>query len=70
EISIQQVREFVLSPYRQSMEGKTPRERIRAEMLFWHPDKFESKFLRLMKADDKAIAMEAVNVLSRILTQI
>ncbi|KAI0697188.1 hypothetical protein C8T65DRAFT_27042 [Cerioporus squamosus] len=70
EITYEQVRAFVFSPYRTSMAAKNAKERIRAEMLFWHPDKFESKYLRLMQPQDKAIAMEAVNVLARILTQI
>ena len=70
QIALADVRAFVLSPFRASMAGKGARERVRAEMLLWHPDKFQSKFLRLVREEDREIAVEAVGVLSRILTQI
>lgn len=69
DIAYDAVSKFVLSPLRQSLSGKTPRERIRSEMLRWHPDKFDAVALPKMREEDKAMTKEAALRVSQFLTR-
>lgn len=60
---------FVHHPRRIGFEGKTPRERVKAEILRWHPDKFNTKVLPRIFPDHAEFAKDAAGNVVRILTQ-
>lgn len=60
---------FVQHPLRTGFEGKTPRERVKAEIRRWHPDKFNTKVLPRMFPDHAEFAKDAAGRVVRILTQ-
>ncbi|KAF7979286.1 hypothetical protein HWV62_42988 [Athelia sp. TMB] len=68
DITLQRVRDFVFHPLRKGMEKKSRRDRVRADMLKWHPDKFNAKVLnKVVNAEQVA---EAAGQVARFLTQI
>ncbi|KZP08296.1 hypothetical protein FIBSPDRAFT_712785, partial [Athelia psychrophila] len=68
DITLQRVREFVFHPLRKGMVLKSRRDRVRAEMLKWHPDKFNAKVLS--KVVDAEQVTEAAGQVARFLTEI
>ena|SRR5882762_11112269 len=68
DITRQRVEEFVYHPLRRGMELKNRRERVRMEILKWHPDKFNAKVLG--KVIDAAQVAEGAGLVARFLTQI
>ncbi|KIM76241.1 hypothetical protein PILCRDRAFT_824475 [Piloderma croceum F 1598] len=68
DITRQRVEEFVYHPLRSGMESKSRRDRVRMEMLKWHPDKFDAKVLgKVIDADQVA---EGAGFVARYLTQL
>ena len=60
---------FVQHPLRAGFEGKTPRERVKAEIRRWHPDKFNTKVLPRVFPEHTESAKDAAGRVVRILTQ-
>jgi hypothetical protein len=68
DITRQRVEEFVYHSLRSGMESKGRRDRVRMEMLKWHPDKFDAKVLgKVIDADQVA---EGAGLVARYLTQL
>jgi hypothetical protein len=59
------VRRFLLATVHS--EGKSKKERVRAAMLRWHPDKFCPKWLGKVRDGDQQAVREGVNAVARIL---
>jgi hypothetical protein len=68
DITLQRVQEFVYHPLRRGVELKSRRDRVRMEMLKWHPDKFNIKILG--KVIDATQVAEGAGRVARFLTQI
>ncbi|KAI0738186.1 hypothetical protein C8Q80DRAFT_1124848 [Daedaleopsis nitida] len=68
--TLEQVWAFLFNEQRTSMAGKSRKERIKAEMLRWHPDKFEGQVMRKIRPEDKETMRQAVGVIARILNNI
>lgn len=69
ELTYTLLKEFVFHPSRPNFEGKTQKDRLRAEMLKWHPDKFDSKVLcKVLDWQHEAVRDGAGRVV-RLLTQ-
>ena len=62
-ITYERVRAFVLSPQRAS--AKSPRARVIAEILRWHPDRFTADVLPRVEEGDHALLKEAAEVVVR-----
>jgi hypothetical protein len=68
DITLQRIQEFVYHPLRRGMESKSRRDRVRMEILKWHPDKFNAKILG--KVIDPDQVAEGAGLVARFLTQI
>lgn len=67
DITLNRVQEFVFHPLRRGVESKSRRDRVRSEILRWHPDKFNAKVLG--KVIDTESVTEAAGRVARILTE-
>ena len=68
DITLERIEEFVYHPLRSGLESKSGRDRVRMEILKWHPDKFNAKVLG--KVVDPAQVAEGAGLVARFLTQI
>ena len=68
DITLARVEEFVFHPLRSGWEMKSRRDRVRAEILRWHPDKFNAKVLGKVINPDSV--SEGAGVVARFLTEI
>jgi hypothetical protein len=71
DITYDRLQAFVFHPLRHSMEGKSRRERLKMDVLKWHPDKFEAKVLgKVVECQlQRAMVLEAAGIVARLLTQ-
>jgi hypothetical protein len=70
DITRQRVQAFVFHPLRADADIKSRRDRVRAEILKWHPDKFDAKVVGAVIDTEKDQVKEGAGVVARILTQI
>ncbi|KAI0937626.1 hypothetical protein AcV7_003613 [Taiwanofungus camphoratus] len=70
DITLEGVQEFVFHPLRQSLQNKSRKERIRSDILKWHPDKFNTTTLTKVRPWEKEIISEAAGLVARFLNQI
>lgn len=68
ELTLQRIQEFIFHPLRNGNDSKSRRDRVRAEILRWHPDKFNSKVLGKVIHPDEV--SQAAGYVARFLTQI
>jgi hypothetical protein len=54
---------FLLSPFH-SLD-KTPKDRLRAALMQWHPDKFEAKWLHMINDAERPLVTEGVGAVAR-----
>ena len=66
QITYSAVEEFLLHPLR---PVKSPKDRLRAEIMKWHPDKFDRRILSKVAAEQIDLVREASGHVARILTQ-
>ncbi|CAE6399057.1 unnamed protein product [Rhizoctonia solani] len=59
---------FLLSPHHS--RDKSPKARLRAAILIWHPDKFAQKVLPHVAESHRQAVLAAVNVVARIVTEL
>ncbi|KAF9239257.1 hypothetical protein BU15DRAFT_46903, partial [Melanogaster broomeanus] len=69
-ITYQAVQTFVFYPHRPFVEGKSAREKVRAEVLRFHPDKFNTRVVPKVQPGQQAVAQELAGTVTRILTSI
>ncbi|KIJ99311.1 hypothetical protein K443DRAFT_175423 [Laccaria amethystina LaAM-08-1] len=60
--------EFLFSAKRPGYEAKTKKERVKNELLRFHPDKYDGKILGKVCVEDHALVKEAVGRVTRFLT--
>ena len=60
--------EFLFSAERPGYEAKTKKERVKNELLRFHPDKYDGKILGKVCVEDHALVKEAVGRVTRFLT--
>ncbi|CCM05361.1 uncharacterized protein FIBRA_07575 [Fibroporia radiculosa] len=58
DITEERIGLFIFHPLREEMNGKTVKERIRAEFLKWHPDKLERIVLNKVRPGDHKDVLE------------
>ncbi|KAG1890989.1 hypothetical protein F4604DRAFT_1567665 [Suillus subluteus] len=68
DISRCSVEEFIFHPLRPGMETKSRKDRLKVEILRFHPDKFNSNIVRKLRECDREKASEIAGALARILT--
>ncbi|KAH7345621.1 hypothetical protein B0J17DRAFT_713178 [Rhizoctonia solani] len=68
DLTNQNIAAFLLSPHHS--QGKTPKARLRAAILIWHPDKFAQKVLPHVAESHRPAVVAAVNVVARIVTEL
>ena len=68
DLTNQNIAAFLLSPHHS--QGKSPRARLRAAILIWHPDKFAQKVLPHVAESHRPAVVAAVNVVARIVTEL
>lgn len=66
QITYSAVEEFLFHPLR---AVKSPKDRLRGEVLRWHPDKFDAKILSKVMVEEIEMVREASGHVVRILTQ-
>ncbi|KAG2068768.1 hypothetical protein BDR04DRAFT_1102663 [Suillus decipiens] len=60
--------EFIFHPLRPGMETKSRKDRLKGEILRFHPDKFNSHIVRKLRECDREKAIEIAGALARMLT--
>ncbi|KAI0321426.1 hypothetical protein OF83DRAFT_1099751 [Amylostereum chailletii] len=70
DINAANVEAFVMYPHRASMEGKNRRQRLRAELLHWHPDKFQSLVLPKILPYQREKVTEVASAVVQVLTEL
>ncbi|CAE6445537.1 unnamed protein product [Rhizoctonia solani] len=68
DLTNQNIAAFLLSPHHS--QGKSPKARLRAAILIWHPDKFAQKVLPHVAESHRPAVVAAVNVVARIVTEL
>ncbi|KAG1728687.1 hypothetical protein EDD22DRAFT_789039, partial [Suillus occidentalis] len=68
DISCRSLEEFIFHPLRPGMELKSRKDRLKVEILKFHPDKFNSNIVRKLRECDREKAIEFAGVLARMLT--
>ncbi|KAG1803462.1 uncharacterized protein BJ212DRAFT_1449879 [Suillus subaureus] len=68
DISRRSMEEFIFHPLRPGMETKSRKDRLKVEILRFHPDKFNSNIVRKLRECDRERASEIAGALARILT--
>ena len=64
------VKEFVMHPDRPGCAGKNQKERVRMDLLLWHPDKCQSRLVEKVPADFQDMTSETVKKIVRILFEL
>jgi len=68
-ISQRSMEEFIFHPHRVGMENKSRKDRLKTEMLRFHPDKFNSHIVSKLRECDRDKAVEIAGAVARILTR-
>ncbi|OAX40453.1 hypothetical protein K503DRAFT_614425 [Rhizopogon vinicolor AM-OR11-026] len=68
DISQRSMEEFIFHPHRVGMENKSRKDRLKIEMLRFHPDKFNSHIVSKLRECDREMAIEIAGAVARILT--
>ncbi|KAG1778141.1 hypothetical protein EV702DRAFT_1097223 [Suillus placidus] len=68
DISRRSMELFIFHPLRPGMEIKSRKDRLKAEILRFHPDKFNSHIVRKLRECDREKAIEIAGALARMLT--
>ena len=68
QITYQDVRTFLFHPQRPGVEGKTARDKVKGEVLRFHPDKFNTRIVPKIESSQQAVAQEIAGAVARILT--
>ena len=64
------VKEFVMHPERPRCAGKSQKERVRMDLLLWHPDKCQSRLVNKVPTDFQEMTSETVKKIVRILFEL
>ncbi|KAH0834890.1 hypothetical protein J3R83DRAFT_10536 [Lanmaoa asiatica] len=70
QITYQDVQTFLFHPLRPDVEGKTSRDKVKLEVLRFHPDKFNTRVVPKIQPSQRAVAQEIAGAVARILTRI
>ncbi|KAJ6631055.1 hypothetical protein B0H10DRAFT_2207440 [Mycena sp. CBHHK59/15] len=71
QITHQNVATFILSEFRMDIRDKTTaRGRARAELMKWHPDKFEPRLIAAVSDEHRTVVVKAVRKVAQILVDI
>ena len=70
QITYQDVRTFLFHPLRPGVEGKTARDKVKSEVLRFHPDKFNTRIVPKVQLYQQTVAQEIAGAIARILTTI
>ncbi|KAG8216523.1 hypothetical protein J3R82DRAFT_6639 [Butyriboletus roseoflavus] len=70
QITYQDVRTFLFHPQRPGVEGKTARDKVKSEVLRFHPDKFNARILPKIQPSQRVVAEEITGAIARILTRV
>ncbi|KAG2108700.1 uncharacterized protein F5147DRAFT_576542 [Suillus discolor] len=68
DISRRSMEEFIFHPLRPGIETKSHKDRLKAEILRFHPDKFNSHTVHKLQECDRGRAIEIAGALARMLT--
>ncbi|TDL17552.1 hypothetical protein BD410DRAFT_729914 [Rickenella mellea] len=68
DLSTNTIGPFLLSPHHS--QAKSNRDRIKEQLLRWHPDRFEGKWMTKVAQSDKDMVKEAVGQVVRSLNEL
>ncbi|KAG0697083.1 hypothetical protein DFH29DRAFT_812212 [Suillus ampliporus] len=68
DITRRSMEEFIFHPLRPGSNIKSRKDRLKAEVLRFHPDKFNSHIVRKLRECDREKAIEIAGEVARILT--
>ncbi|KAI0370747.1 hypothetical protein BV20DRAFT_921180, partial [Pilatotrama ljubarskyi] len=69
-ITYERVREFLFHRFRRGIEGKTPKEVLKVEVMRWHPDKFDAQICPKIREEDWEKTREAAGLVARWVTRL
>ena len=69
ELTAEAITAFLL-PTGKEFEKEKRKEKLRESILRFHPDKFEGRFMRFVKEDDREKVKEAIGQVSRVLNSL
>lgn len=69
ELTAEAITAFLL-PAGQEFDKEKRKEKLRESILRFHPDKFEGRFMRFVKEDDREKVKEAIGQVSRVLNSL
>ncbi|KAF8305529.1 hypothetical protein DL93DRAFT_2036514, partial [Clavulina sp. PMI_390] len=67
DITNEAIKSFILSPLHSS--SKQPRQRLREQLLRFHPDRFEGRWLHRVRESDREQVRSAMNSVVRCLNE-
>ncbi|KAH9846511.1 hypothetical protein C2E23DRAFT_685088, partial [Lenzites betulinus] len=70
DVTYERVRQFVFHPCRASYAGKTRKAIVKAEVLRWHPDRFDILIRPKVRDADWPMVKEAAGLVARCMTQL
>lgn len=65
DITLENVREFVFHPARPNIQGKSAKDRLKVEILRWHPDKFNATVVKNLPQSERELVAEAASLVAR-----
>ena len=60
---------YVLSPHHPTGKSKAARDRVKDHLKRWHPDRFEAKLLRKIRAEEREKVQEGAGLVARNLSE-
>lgn len=70
DFNVDNIKEFLFHPLRPVPKGKSRRDLVRAELLRWHPDKFNARVLTKVIEAERDPVCEAAGMIVRIMNDI
>lgn len=61
---------YVLSPYHPTDKTKAPKDRVKDHIKKWHPDRFETRILTRVRAEEKEKVKEGAGLVARNLNEL
>ncbi|KAI0354439.1 hypothetical protein OH77DRAFT_1360973, partial [Trametes cingulata] len=70
DITYERVREFLFHPFRNTIEGKSPKDVLKVEVMRWHPDKFDVQIRPKVREEHWEKTREAAGLVARWVTRL
>ncbi|TDL17588.1 hypothetical protein BD410DRAFT_729818 [Rickenella mellea] len=68
DLTVNRIASFVLSPHHS--QDKSPKDRIKEQLLRWHPDRFDGRYLPKVPAEERDAVRQAVGHVVKALNEL